>query len=460
MISRQFQILFQWSKRTAHLLQLHSLILKTALDRDQFFVSQFILSACSVSIGFARSIFDSSPITLSLFAWNTIIKEYSRSSIPIESVKLFYQLQRVGLKPDKFTYPFVLKACGRCSMAQVGGTVHSLILKTGFDWDRYIRNTLLRMYAACNAIGLARQVFDEMSERDVVSWSSMIAGYVSCDCPSDALMVFQDMKLVNEEPNNITLVSLLSACTRLPNIRLGESIHSYILVNHIALDVALGTALLEMYAKCGHIEKAFHIFNSMNEKNLQSWTVMISGLADHGHGEEAISLFTQMEQTGQKPDSVSFSGILCACSHLGAINEGQMYFDQMVRIYNIKPTMEHYGCMVDMFGRAGMIEEAYQVISNMPMEPNPVILRSFMSACKNHGCILCLDENLKKLLLEIEPDLGANYVLAATVSSLSGCWNDADDLRVSMKDKGLKKVPGCSWVEVNGSSTEDIVKEA
>lgn len=215
-----------------------------------------------------------------------------------------------------------------------------------------------------------------------------------------------------------------------------------------------------MYSKCGHIEKALKVFNSLTEKNLQSWTIMISGLADHGHGEDAISLFTQMEQTGLQPDSMSFSGILSACSHLGLVDEGQTFFSQMVKIYNIRPTMEHYGCMVDMFARAGMIEEAYEIIKNMPMEPNSVILRSFIGACRNDGRVFGFDENLRRLLLEIEPDLGANYVLASGVSSLSGCWNEAADLRVSMKEKGLKKVPGWSRVEVSGSHTEETIEEA
>lgn len=273
--------------------------------------------------------------------------------------------------------------------------------------------------------------------------------YVCSNSSADALMLFRHMMLASEKPNSVTLVSLLSACAHLLNINVGESIHSYIIVNCIGLDVALGTAIVEMYSKCGYIEKALQVFNSMTEKNLQSWTVMISGLADNGHGEHAISLFTQMEQTGVKPDSTSFSGILSACSHLGLVDEGQKFFNQMVRLYGIKPRVEHYGCMVDMFARAGMIEEAYEIIKNMPLKPNSVILRSFIGACRNHGGVSNFDESLRRLLLEIEPDTGANYVLASGVSSLSGCWNEAAVLRVSMKDKGLKKVPGWSRVEVN-----------
>lgn len=328
--------------------------------------------------------------------------------------------------------------------------MHSLILKTAFDSDRYIKNTLIRMYAACGNIGFAGQVFDEMSQRDVVSWSSMIAGYVTCNYPLNALSVFLDMKQAKEKPNSVTLVSLLSVCSHLVNIKMGQSIHSYILTNDIRLDVSLATSLVEMYATCGYIEKALVVFNSMKERNLQSWTIMISGLAENGRGEEAISLFNEMENFGLIPDSMSFSGILSACSHLGLVEKGREYFDRMVKFYKIQPTMEHYGCMVDMFGRAGMIEEAYDVIRNMPMEPNSIMLRSFISAYKNHGSKASFDENLMKLLLKIEPEIGANYVLSATVSSFSGYWSDVDDTRVAMKSKGLKKVPGCSWVEVKG----------
>ena len=285
--------------------------------------------------------------------------------------------------------------------------------------------------------------------------------YFCSNYPSDAFKVFRHMKLANERPNSVTLVSLLSACTHLLDISTGESIHSYIIINHMGLDVGLGTALLEMYSKCGHIKKAFQVFNSMHEKSLQSWTIMISGLADHGCGNDAISLFTEMVRTGLKPDGMSFAGILSACSHLGFVDEGQMYFDQMVRIYDIKPTMEHYGCMVDLLGRAGLIDEAYEIIKNMPMEPNSVIIRSFLGACRTHGRNFCLDDNLRKLLLKLEPELGANYILAANVSILSGFWNDAADLRVAMKQKGLKKVPGRSWLEVNsGCGAEVIIKDA
>ncbi|KAJ0780306.1 putative tetratricopeptide-like helical domain superfamily [Helianthus annuus] len=449
---RHLLTLFQHSKTATHLHQIHSYILKTSRNHDELIISKFILASSSISIDIARQFFHNSPVTPPLFAWNTMIKEYSKSPTPSESIKLYSHLQRTtDLQPDKFTYPFVLKSCGRCLLFAAGGSVHSEILKVGFDSDRFINNTLVRMYAAFGSIGFAGQVFDEMTERDVVSWSSMIAAYLTCKYPLDALSVFLDMKQANEKPNSVTLVSLLSVCSHLVNIKMGESIHSYILTNGIKLDVSLATALIEMYSTCGYIEKALLIFNSTSDRNLQSWTIMISGLAENGHGEQAISLFNEMEDLGFIPDAVSFSGILSACSHLGLVEMGQKYFDQMVNLYNIEPTMEHYGCMVDMFGRAGMIEEAYHVLKSMPMEPNAIVLRSFISAYKNYESMITFDDNLVKLLLEIEPDLGSNYVLSANVSSVSGYWSEVDDVRDAMKGKGLKKVSGRSWLQDNRS---------
>ncbi|XP_055818590.1 pentatricopeptide repeat-containing protein At2g36730-like [Solanum dulcamara] len=447
MISHQIEALFQRSKTTIHLLQLHSLIIKTALHHDEYRFSQFISFSSSISLQFTRTIFHNSPIIPSIFAWNTMMRAYSVSSSEVESLKLFNQFREIGLKPDKFTFPVVLKVCGHCLMIGTGGSLHSMAVKSGFGSDLHVNNTLLRMYAGFGAISFARLVFDEMLERDIVSWSSMMAAYVHCNLPSDALLLLQYMKVANEKPNYVTLVSLLGACTRILNIRLGKCIHSHIVTSGIELHVELETALLDMYAKCGHIQQAFRIFNSMGDKNLQTWTIMISGLADHGHGEEAVSLFARMEESGFRPDSLSFSAILCACSHIGLVDAGREYFEKMVSIYNIRPTMEHYGCMVDMFGRAGELEEAYDIIRSMPIGPNSVILRSFISACKHHGRIPCTEENIRDILLKIEPDLGSNYVLASSLSYLSGYCSDANSLRSVMKAKGIKKFPGSSWVQ-------------
>ncbi|OIW19111.1 hypothetical protein TanjilG_08911 [Lupinus angustifolius] len=441
------ETLIHRSTTLSHLLQLHSLLLKSSLYHHPSLINHLLISATSISLPFSTSFFHSLPTIPPppLFAFNTLIRAFSNTPSPQESLILFKKLQSSNLYPDHYTFPFVLRACGLCSFVGVGGVLHSLVLKMSFGSDRYVGNTLLKMYADCGFVRFARNMFDEIPVRDVVSWSSLIAGYVACDLPVGALNVFCEMRLLNEKPNSVTLVSLLSACTKMVNISAGESVHSYIVMNCIEMDVGLGTALFEMYSKCGKIDKALRIFNSMPRKNLQSYTIMISALANNGCREDVISLFNQMEDIGLRPDSLSFSAILSACSHMGLVYEGRNYFDRMVRLYGIKPTVEHYGCMVDLLGRAGLIEEAYDVIKNMPTEPNSVILRSFLGACRNHGWVPSLDD---KLLSKLESELGANYVLAANIFSARASWKDANDLRLAMKHKGLKKVPGCSWVEV------------
>lgn len=268
------------------------------------------------------------------------------------------------------------------------------------------------------------------------------------------MMMFYQMRLSNVLPNSVTLISLLSASTQLGDLRTGRSIHSLVSVNNIKLDVPLGTALIRMYSKCGRIENAFHLFNTVKEKNLQTWAIMISGFADHGRAQEALNLFSEMEAVNIKPDSTLFSIILSACSHLGLVDEGQKYFNRMVNEFNIQPSMEHYGCMVDLLGRAGLVEAAYELIRNMPMAPNSIILRSFLWACKKHGELCGLREEMNQLmnlLLEKEPGLGSNYVIAAHVSALSSKWNDVAKLRGSIGEKDLKKAAGCSWMEANCS---------
>lgn len=263
----------------------------------------------------------------------------------------------------------------------------------------------------------------------------------------NAFEVFQLMKVTNMYPNTVSLVSLLSACSQTGRMKTGASIHLYIIVNQIELTVSLGTALLQMYAGCGAIEQSIYIFKSMSKKNLQTWTVMISSLANHGRSKDAISFFTQMEIDGIKPDSVSFCSILSACSHLGLVDEGKWYFDRMVIVYHIEPRIEHYGCMVDLFGRAGLVEEAYSVIRNMPMKPNAVILRSFMASCRNYGRYFDMEEDFRNLLLKTEPNDGRNYVLVANISALSEDWDSAAHLRRSMTMKGLTKIAASSKVE-------------
>ncbi|KAK7399941.1 hypothetical protein VNO78_11138 [Psophocarpus tetragonolobus] len=439
--------LMKRSKRVSELLQLQSLLLKSCLLEHPFLISKFVLYASSLSLPFAAAFFQSLPTPPPLFAWNTLIRAFAASPTPLQSLSLFRLLHASPspLRPDNFSYPFALKACARSSSLSLGRTLHSLSLKTAFLSSLSVANALLNMYAHCTHLLSARYLFDEISVRDVVSWTSIIAASVASNSPFHAFYLFRQMKMQNHNPNSVTFLTLLSASTKMLHLPSGQSLHSCILINGIQFDVALGTALFQMYAKCGKIHDATLVFTSMPHKNLHSYTVMISALADHGRQKDVISLFAQMEDIGLPPDSLAFAVILSACSHMGLVHEGKSYFDRMVRVYGIEPSVEHYGCIVDLLGRAGLIQEAYDIIKRMPMDPNDVIWRTFLGACRNHGCLPTLDDDL---LSKLESELGSNYVLTANVLSTCASWKDASDLRLAMRRKGLKKIPGCSWLEV------------
>ncbi|KAG6478056.1 hypothetical protein ZIOFF_061488 [Zingiber officinale] len=446
--SRRISSLFLRATSLLHFLQLHSLLLKTAFDHHPAVASKLIASICLFSLPHARSLLSGLSFPPPVFIWNTLIRAYDDSEFPHDAIRIFSTLRLVEVvRPNHITYPFVLRACARASLHRVGETVHGLIVKAGFLDDSYVGNTLLHMYSCCGLLECAHQVFDGMSVRDVVSWTSMIQGCLSCGHPPEALRVFFEMKRVNVKPNSVTLLNLLSASSYLGSPRIGQSIHSYIIVNNMKLDVALGAALVGMYAKCGLLEEAYQVFKSMEKQDLQSWTIMISGFVDHGQWKRAINLFSQMEASGFRPDSTIFSIILCACSHLGMVDEGQKMFARMVEEFHITPTIEHYGCMVDLFGRAGLLETAYKFIKNMPIIPNNVILRSFLGACRENGKFIGIDEDFMRILLEKEPGLGSNYVIAANMSALSGKWNEVEKMRSNISKKGLRKVRACSWVE-------------
>uniref|UniRef100_A0A6V7QRD0 DYW domain-containing protein n=1 Tax=Ananas comosus var. bracteatus TaxID=296719 RepID=A0A6V7QRD0_ANACO len=295
----------------------------------------------------------------------------------------------------------------------------------------------------------ARNVFDRMAEKDVVSWSTMIGGYASNGLPQEALKLFFQMQDANIKPDCYTIVAVLSSCARLGALELGHKVSALIDMDEFLTNPVLGTALIDMYAKCGSTTNAWVVFQKMKEKDLIVWNAMISGLAMTGHGMISFGLFGQIEKLGIQPNDNTFIGLLCSCTHTGLVEDGRRYFDNMRRVYFINPRIEHYGCMVDLLGRAGLLEEAHQLIKEIPMEANAVVWGALLSGCKIHRNALLAEYVLKKLI-QLEPRNSGNYVLLSNIYSTSGRWDDAAKLRITMKEKGIEKTPGCSWVEHKG----------
>ncbi|KAF2293189.1 hypothetical protein GH714_038793 [Hevea brasiliensis] len=294
------------------------------------------------------------------FAYNTLIRTHASSS-PSLALTLFSNMRRAGVSPDHFTFPFALKACSRLQMGQ---DLHSLIVKLGFDTNIYVQNALINLYGCCGLVDVAFKVFDEMLARDLVSWSSMIASLADNGLAQEALALFQKMQLDgNVKPDEVVMLSVVSAISNLG---------------------------------CGSVDDSIRVFDKMPERNVLTWTALISGLAVHGRCREALRGFYEMRETNLRPDHITFSGVLVACSHGGLVDDGWKVFKSIKTDYGIEPTVEHYGCMVDLLGRAGKLHEAFEFIERMPYKPNAIIWRTLLGACVNHNSLALAEEAKEK----------------------------------------------------------------
>lgn len=363
-------------------------------------------------------------------------------------------MNRIGVACDRFTYPYALKACvvsspSSVSLLHVGKAIHSHILRRGFESQVHVATTLVDFYAKFGLVFHTRRVFDGMPEKNVVSWSAMIGCYAKNNRPFEALELFHGMmeEVHDNFPNSVTMVSVLQACAALSALGQGKVLHAYILRKGLNSIISVVNALVTMYAKCGSLEAACRVFHRMSRKDIVSWNSMISGYGIHGFGREAIQLFEELTDAGVEPNIITFVSVLGACSHVGLVEEGKSFFESMVRKYNIIPSVEHYACMVDLLGRAGQLDEAANIIEMMRIEPDPVVWGSLLGACRIHGNVE-LAERASIRLFELEPLNAGNYVLLADIYAEARMWDNVDGVKKVLEARGLRKVPGCSWIEV------------
>ena len=443
------------------LFQTHTYILKLGLQNNPLVLTKFASTSSDLEdIDYASSFIFSPRSDTRLydtFLFNTVIRAYAQTTHSREKALWFYRVMLgYGVLPNKFTYPFVLKACAGLGSLNLGKSVHGSVVKFGFDDDVHVQNTTVHMYCCCNGgINYARKVFDEMPKLDSVSWSAMIGGYVRLGWSSDAIGLFRKMQMVGVHPDEITMVLVLSACTDLGAFELGKWVESYIEKEGVQKNVELCNALIDMFAKCGDVDKALKLFRDMSGRTIVTWTSVIVGLAMHGRGLEAVSLFEEMIGTGVAPDDVAFIGLLSACSHSGLVENGRKYFDLMIKRFKIVPKIEHYGCMVDMFCRAGLVKEALEFVQNMHIEPNPIVLRTLISACRAHG-ELKLGESITKQLIRNEPMHESNYVLLSNIYAKMSHWEKKTKIRELMDKRGMKKIPGSTMIELDNKIYEFV----
>ncbi|XP_039115195.1 pentatricopeptide repeat-containing protein At1g08070, chloroplastic-like [Dioscorea cayenensis subsp. rotundata] len=442
--------------------EIHSLSFKLGLESDTFVLNSLIhmYSVCGL-LGHARKAFDLAPdFARDLVSWNSMISGYSQSNHCDEALQVFCEMVRRSIRFDAMTPVGALSACGRRVDLDTGQKIHALVVVNGFHLDFYLGSSLVSMYARCGAVDLARQLFDGMPQRNVVCWTSMISGYAHSGLFVESIELFRQMQMEGVKADSATIASVVSSCAQTGALDQGRYLHAYCDTNGLGMILNVKNALIDMYSKCGDINRALQIFKGLVQKDVFSWTVMISGLAMNGYSEEALDLFSQMEaQAEVKANEVTFLGVLSACSHGGMVEKGYYYFNCMTKVYGLIPKIEHYGCMVDLLGRAKLVVQAEHLIRDMPIEPDAVIWRSLLFACRSNGNVK-LAEFATGRIMKLEPRRCGSHVLLSNVYASTSRWTDVNRVRKVMHDNSIRKQPGCSFIEVNGVVHEFLVSDS
>ncbi|KAK9157378.1 hypothetical protein Scep_003952 [Stephania cephalantha] len=476
--------------------KLHAQIITKGLQHQETYLRKLITSILAISnnnsnydiklINYARIVFDhiGSPST---FTYNTMIKAYSTSPYPRQALHIYSQMHKLGIPPDNYTFPFLLKACASLLDLRKGEETHCQVIKHGLGYDVYVHNSLIHFYGCigridiaykifdetgigdiaswttlvtCSAnsgsLELARETFEKMPERTAVSFSAMVTAYVRHGRFKEALNMFRDLQVAGVEPNDSTIMGVLCSCANLGALDTGRWIHSYVKKQKgTSFDVRITTALIDMYFKCGSVSNAVDVFAGAKEKNVAVWTAMIHGMSTHGLGYKSVELFEDMVRLGIKPNVVTFVALLSGCTHAGLVDKGLRYYEKMKSEFGIAPTIEHYGCVVDLLGRAGLIREAVEFINQMPMQANAAVLGSLLNACRVHRNVE-IGEFIVRLLIKEEPLNGALYMSLLSLYGEACRWDDVKKVKGEMKKVGCRKIPGCSLIEVNGVCYEFI----
>ncbi|GMI75329.1 hypothetical protein like AT1G69350 [Hibiscus trionum] len=381
-----------------------------------------------------------------IVAWNMIISICIEKGLITDALAHFVQMLTRGLMPDSFSLASSLSACADGGLLLFGDQIHGHIIRRGIS-DEFVQNSLIDMYSKCGCTELAYMIFDEINEKSVVTWNSMICGFHQNGNSVEAISLFDRMYLNGLEMNDVTFLSVLQACSNLGYLEKGKWLHHKLLTYGVRTDLYIGTALTDMYAKCGDLLTAQRVFNSMPEKSVVSWTVMIAGYGAHGRVNDAISLFNQMVDSGVRPNQITFMNILSACSHAGSVENGKFYFNSM-RDFDVEPNSEHYACMVDLLSRGGDVNEAYRIIKSMPFPADASIWSALLNGCRIH-CRMDMIETIEEDLLNIHTDDTGYYTLLSNIYAEEGNWKEFEKVRSAMKGIGLRKVPGYSLIELD-----------
>ncbi|KAJ4717880.1 Pentatricopeptide repeat-containing protein [Melia azedarach] len=421
-----------------------------------------------------------------LVTWTSLLSSHARCGRFEETMDLFDMMTMRGVGANAEVLAVVLSVCADLVAVEKGEVIHGYVIKGGFEDYLFVKNALITLYGKHGDVKQAQNLFSEMEEKNIVSWNALITSCAEAGLCDEALAVFSQlekldggsmerpnviswsavigafasngrgkeslnlfrkMQLAKVVPNSVTISSILSVCAESAALNIGREIHGHVLRASMNKNILVQNGLLNMYMKCGCLEEGCLVFEQINRKDLISWNSMISGYGMNGLGANALATFKEMIEAGIKPDGVTFVAVLSACSHAGLVKEGRRLFDVMVGEFRIVPQMEHYACMVDLLGRAGLLQEASDIVKNMPMEPNAYVWGALLNSCRMHKNA-DIAEATASQILGLDTETTGNYMLLSNIYAANGRWDDSAKVRLSAKTKGLKKVAGQSWIEV------------
>lgn len=448
--SFHFTDLLHLCKTTDSIKKTHAQVVVGGHEQDPFIAAKLVDKYAQLggsNVEHARKVFDNLS-QRDVFCWNVVIKGYASVGPFDEALNVYDEMRSSGMIPNRYTYPFVLKACGAERASQKGHAIHGHAVKCGLDLDLFVGNALVAFYANCREIEVSRKVFDEMPDRDIVSWNSMISGYTANGYVDDAVMLFYDMLRDDhiDALDNATLVTILPAFAEKADIHAGYWIHCYIVKTGMKLDPAVGSGLITLYSNCGYISMARAVFDQISDRNIIVWNAIIRCYGTHGLAREALSMFRQLVESGLCPDGIVFLCLLSACSHAGMLAQGWNLF-QTMETYGVVKGEAHYACMVDLMGRAGDLEKAVDFIQSMPIQPEKNVYGALLGACRIHKNIELAELAAEKLFI-LDPNNAGRYVILAQMYEDAGRWQDAARVRKVIREKEIKKPIGYSSVEL------------
>ncbi|MED6212852.1 hypothetical protein PIB30_087427, partial [Stylosanthes scabra] len=438
--------------------QFHAFIIKYRIDFDTSICNALcsLYSKCGhlkLALRAFRRIKEKNVIS-----WTAAISACGDNGDPTTGVRLFVDMLSEDTQPNELTLSSVLSQCCEILSLELGTQVHSLCSKLGYLSNLRIRNSLLYLYVKCGCIDEAQILFSGMDDVSLVSWNAMIAGHAqmmeltkdnisACHYGIEALKLFSKLHRFGMNPDLFTFSSALCVCSRMPALEQGEQIYAQAIKTGFLSEVVVGSSLINMYNKCGSIERASKAFLEMSTRTMISWTSMITGFSQHGRPQQALELFEDMKLTGVRPNAVTFVGVLSACRHAGMISEALTYFEIMQKDYKIMPVMDHYVCLVDLFVKYGRLDEALDMIKKMNFEPNEYILASLVAGCRSHSN-LELGFQVAEQLLSLKPKDTETYLLLLNMYHSAERFEDVSRVRKIMKEEKIGKLNDCSWISI------------